>query len=372
MRGLARLMIHKFTNSQIMADYDIFFSYRRRDKDGHENVDMARSFCYELAHNGFKVFFDFNECNDGYFSEKILPAVRTCDYFVLLLTKDTLERCKNEGDWVRREIEEALLSGRKIIPITPDGAVRSWPQNLPQSLKPLDGIQITSIHRDESFKSDMLNLINNRLSDKKHKQKVRRAAIMGGTGCVVIALAVLAWASRGDQPTPEPAPLLTDTLLVDTAVTPAAPTVQPTDVDKSKTKEKDKKSTNSSKDDKTSSTNKSTNATNSSNQKGNAVTDQAKGTTEKVNHRHDTSTVITPDKEEMTSKSDDQTVKPVDPVPPTPSKPKVNKDYSKGVSLMNARNWAEALKALERAKAQGAKENDLDSRIKECRNQLGI
>ena len=70
--------------------YDIFLSYRRKDTDGYSNVGIVRTFMYMFERNGYKVFFDFTDCTDGYFAEKILPAIRTCRYFVLVLTKGCL------------------------------------------------------------------------------------------------------------------------------------------------------------------------------------------------------------------------------------------------------------------------------------------
>ena len=141
--------------------YDIFISYRRKENSGRSNVPMARSFKLEFGRRGYKVFFDYSECTDNYFAETILPAIRTSNYFVLVLTADCMARCVNEGDWVRREIEEALKYNIKIIPITPDNECASWP-NLPDALNKLDGLQITSIHTAHMFEDSVKYVINNR------------------------------------------------------------------------------------------------------------------------------------------------------------------------------------------------------------------
>ena len=145
--------------------YDIFLSYRRKDASGHSNVGNSRTIKYAFEAHGYEVFFDFSDCTDGYFAEKILPAIRTCRYFVLVLSKGCLERCKEEGDWLRREIEEALKYGRKIIPVSPDGEFEGWPTDLPESIKALsanDGLQITTIHMDGIFEANMDQLIKER------------------------------------------------------------------------------------------------------------------------------------------------------------------------------------------------------------------
>ena len=142
--------------------YDIFLSYRRKDASGHSNVAVSRTIKYAFEHHGYEVFFDFTDCTDGYFAEKILPAIRTCRYFVLVLTKGCLERCKVKGDWLRREIEEALKFNRTIIPITPEGEFDGWPDNMPEAVKALDGLQITTIHMDGFFEANMEQLIKDR------------------------------------------------------------------------------------------------------------------------------------------------------------------------------------------------------------------
>lgn len=161
--------------------YDIFISYRRKDSSGRSNVATARQFkmAFEGPPYNYKVFFDYSECTDNYFSDIILPAIRTCDFFVLVLTKDSLLRCSNEGDWVRREIEEAIAYKRKIIPITPDKECEAFPTSLPDSLrKALEGLQITTIYTDHMFEACVDFLVKNRFhlgSDKLKGDKAQKA-----------------------------------------------------------------------------------------------------------------------------------------------------------------------------------------------------
>ncbi len=161
--------------------YDIFISYRREDSSGRSNVATARQFkmAFEGPPYNYKVFFDYSECTDNYFSDIILPAIRTCDFFVLVLTKDSLLRCSNEGDWVRREIEEAIAYKRKIIPITPDKECESFPPSLLDSLrKALDGLQITTIYTDHMFESCVGFLVKNRFhlnNDNLRRDKDQKA-----------------------------------------------------------------------------------------------------------------------------------------------------------------------------------------------------
>ena len=173
--------------------YDIFLSYRRKDAAGHSNVGTVRTFKYEFERHQYEVFFDYKDCTDEYFADSILPAIRTCQYFVLVLTRGCLERCKDEGDWLRREIEEALKFGRKIIPVTPDGEVDTWPADLPASIKALsanDGLQITTIHTDSIFEDNMAQLIRNRMSPPQRRNtdamdKYPKLKVQSNLDCVM-------------------------------------------------------------------------------------------------------------------------------------------------------------------------------------------
>ena len=81
-------------------EYDIFISYRRVG-----GADKARILKTELEGRGYKVFLDFDELKDGVFDKRIMDAIDSSPIFMFLLTPNSLERCLNEDDWVRKEIE---------------------------------------------------------------------------------------------------------------------------------------------------------------------------------------------------------------------------------------------------------------------------
>lgn len=116
--------------------YDIFISYRRLDEQGNiSGRDQARLIAKQLQLEGYRVFFDYSEIHDDEFDKAIIPAVENCKVFILVLTKDALNRCANNDDWVREEIETALSSGCKIVNVTPDNTFNGWPSNLPSSIE---------------------------------------------------------------------------------------------------------------------------------------------------------------------------------------------------------------------------------------------
>lgn len=154
------------------SKYDIFISYRRVDSEGRTSGrDIARTIKLELEKRGYKVFFDYSEIKDGDFEDIILPAVRNSNIFILIISKDALNRCSNDGDWVRREIATAIESGCKIIPVSPDNAFNGWPSTLPEELLPLKRIDISDVAMGKLFEKSIDKLEEERICPyvKPHK-----------------------------------------------------------------------------------------------------------------------------------------------------------------------------------------------------------
>ena len=144
--------------------YDIFISYRRLDEQGNiSGRDQARLIAKQLEIEGYHPFFDYSEIKDDEFDKVIIPAVENCKVFILVLTKDALNRCKNDDDWVRREIETAIKSGSKIINVSPDNTFNGWPNLLPESLLGIRNIQISEVHFGSLFELSIKKLIDERI-----------------------------------------------------------------------------------------------------------------------------------------------------------------------------------------------------------------
>ena len=146
--------------------YDIFISYRRKDCDGlTSGTNIARTIKQQLEIEGYKnrVFFDYSELSDDDFEKIILKAIAGCKVFVLVLSKDSMMRCVNDDDWVRREICHAQANGLKIIPIEPDNLFNGYPDKFPAELEVVKRIQHTTIHMDSSFERDMQAMIEARI-----------------------------------------------------------------------------------------------------------------------------------------------------------------------------------------------------------------
>jgi hypothetical protein len=122
--------------------YDIFISYRR--EGGMETADAIYQ---RLQNAGYSVFLDLEQLKSGKFNEQLLSVIDGCTDFIVVLPPNALDRCCDEEDWVRREVEYAIEKGKNIIPVMLRGF--DWPDNkstLPESMRELpnyEGIAAT-------------------------------------------------------------------------------------------------------------------------------------------------------------------------------------------------------------------------------------
>lgn len=135
---------------------DIFISYRRVD-----GRDYARNIQLALAKEGFpNVFFDYNSMRDGMFNEQILTAISHCKDFILVLSPQSMLRCANEGDWVAKEIQTAIESGCKIIPVQINEPFTNWPEDLPRRFNFIKQIEFLTLRTDEYFDASITRLVS--------------------------------------------------------------------------------------------------------------------------------------------------------------------------------------------------------------------
>lgn len=142
--------------------YDIFISYRRESGE-----DKARILNQHLSAAGYNVFFDHEASITGQFESVILAAVDVAPVFVIILTPGCFDRCVNEDDWVRREIETALRTHKKVIPVNPNNSFSFVGlDNMPECIEQLKGIQYAEIDFHRHFKITANEMI------KEHIAKV--------------------------------------------------------------------------------------------------------------------------------------------------------------------------------------------------------
>lgn len=139
--------------------YDIFISYRRVG-----GAQYARIIQLMLIQRGYKVFLDYDELTDGVFSDKIRAAIKEAPVFVLVLSNGSMNRCANEGDWVREEITLAVKQQKHIIPINPDNGFDGFPDGMPEELKDAIGShQHSEINFGQALGATIDLMIKNRL-----------------------------------------------------------------------------------------------------------------------------------------------------------------------------------------------------------------
>lgn len=101
--------------------YKAFISYRREN-----GFYLARLVRDQLEKRNISAFLDLEELRSGEFNKKLYDAIGSSENFILVLPPNSLDRCVNDEDWVRKEIMAAIEMKRNIIPILGEGF--EWPR----------------------------------------------------------------------------------------------------------------------------------------------------------------------------------------------------------------------------------------------------
>lgn len=137
-------------------NFDVFISYRHSD-----GKDKAISLEANFEKAGCRTFRDDNELRRGAFDKKIEKAVLDAPVFVMVLTSDYFQRCNQEGDWVRREIDLAIDNKKEIIPINYNGVLKGVPDYLDEEFRKKVGCyNFLALHTDTSFKATLKEIID--------------------------------------------------------------------------------------------------------------------------------------------------------------------------------------------------------------------
>ncbi len=110
-----------------MKKYDIFISYRR---NGGEFT--AKTLRDKLEDLGYRVFFDVESLRSGNFNTELYSVIENCKDFIIVMSPGSLDRCTNQDDWVRLELEKALRCNKNVVPVLLRGF--SFPDELPDSI----------------------------------------------------------------------------------------------------------------------------------------------------------------------------------------------------------------------------------------------
>lgn len=149
---------------------DIFISYRR---DGGES--LAHLVHDRLQTCDYDVFLDVESLRSGKFNEALYREIELCTDFVLILSPGALERCINEGDWLRLEIECAKTHRKNIIPVIMRNF--KFPAVVPESLDDLldyNGLEVNMEYLDAVIQKLRYKRLNSKPRDKKEIQETTR------------------------------------------------------------------------------------------------------------------------------------------------------------------------------------------------------
>ena len=141
--------------------YDIFISYRR---EGGSYV--ARQIQLLLENHGYTVFFDLDECNASSWEKRIKAGIEESKVFLFIMSQGALDRCRNEGDWVRKEVEYAYELKKNIVPINPDREFDVFPVDCPELVRTALGQHtFFEIYTTQHLKTTVDALVKQRLQE---------------------------------------------------------------------------------------------------------------------------------------------------------------------------------------------------------------
>ena len=166
--------------------YDIFISYRR---DG--GAQYARILQLELEKRCYRVFLDYEELTDGVFGDNIKEAICEAPIFMMVLSAHYLERCKNEGDWVREEIMSAIKQQKHFIPINPDNSFDGIPEDIPNEIKQIVGThQHSEVNFGQLLGASIDKLVKNRIANHVNTSSKLKKKLIQIIFAIVFVVAV--------------------------------------------------------------------------------------------------------------------------------------------------------------------------------------
>ena len=131
---------------------DVFISYRREG-----GLDFSHLIYLELKCRGYNVFFDYNSLRSGKFDEEILNAIKTCKFVVSVVTDGCLDRCRDESDWVRKELSYAFANKKTVLAVKRINSMTSFPVDLPNDIVQLQSVPMLTWDPDDVSALDSLD-----------------------------------------------------------------------------------------------------------------------------------------------------------------------------------------------------------------------
>jgi len=185
----------------------VFISYRR---SGSKHAAYRLKDRLKQAFGSDKVFIDLEDIDAGLpFANVIKDTISRCSVILIVIGPRWLEMQDMQGsrrlddvdDWVRQEIEAAMASDARVIPVLVDGAKELKVDAVPESLRKFAGLQATKLSEEETYWSfDVNRLIAEIVAADPGLQKddpVKPAVKFSGKVIAALAIATLLFVMIG-------------------------------------------------------------------------------------------------------------------------------------------------------------------------------
>ena len=110
-----------------------FISYRRE-----QGSEVARIVQGEMARRGVSCFLDVKDLKAEHFGNRLLKEIELAPNFILVLSPNSLDRCSNHDDWLRREIAHALKHHKNIVPLMLNNFLFPPTEQLPEEIRGIE------------------------------------------------------------------------------------------------------------------------------------------------------------------------------------------------------------------------------------------
>jgi hypothetical protein len=135
----------------------VFISYRR---SGSKHAAYRLKDKLKQSFGADKVFIDLEDIDAGLpFADVIRDTISRCSVVLVVIGPRWLEMQDMQGsrrldavdDWVRQEIEAAMASDARVIPVLVDGAPELKVDQVPDSLREFAGLQAMRLSEEETY-----------------------------------------------------------------------------------------------------------------------------------------------------------------------------------------------------------------------------
>ena len=133
---------------------DAFISYRR-----DTGIDFAARLNERFSKEGYDCFFDVERMRSGRFDKQLYSKIEQSTNFIIVLSPNALDRCKNRGDWVRLELEKAIALNKNIVPVFMPKF--SFPDDMPDTISVVSTMQgVNYVHGRDGFNKLFAELLS--------------------------------------------------------------------------------------------------------------------------------------------------------------------------------------------------------------------